>query len=655
MNRLLLLLCLFAQIGFAQITPRIDSLKRELDRLNKLPDGYGKDTLQFQTLKAVMRSYADINIDSSLYYNGLLIKLCGSPNLQKELIYGYQFTGYLHQVRGDYHQSIRFHYKALPLAQQLKQYTRTAASYGWLAHAYNSLHEYDKASELCKKGLAVLRSHPDTTTQLSILNVYGAMYRGQKRFSDALTVNQTMYQLAQQTGNTWFEAQGMHTIGWDYMELGNLTEPLPYFEKALALAREIGSADLEVSILPHIAELYRRQRKWTQALAYGNLAKQTAIRLKNSSILAESNEKLYQIYKQTGASDKALKAHEDFVFLKDSLSKETNQHRTEALNAEYDNIQKTNALQTERITRQAEQNYNQQIRNGLFLGIAAIIVVALLLLWNNRRLEAKNREIDRQRALVELARGQLAESNQTLETRVEQRTKELVRANQELIRKNEEIKTALFKGQTIERKRVALELHDNLSSLLSAVNMSVQAINPHNLSEPEQAVYRNVRQLIQNAYTEVRNISHNILPAELEREGLAVTLTTLINRLNQGSMVQFSITITGLLERLPVQIEFNIYSIVLELINNTIKHAQATTVAISLFKTDLGVNLSVTDDGIGLPQTPAKDGIGFQNIQARLDSMGGTFNTLAPAEKGLRVVIKIPIEVVSLDGNGRAA
>lgn len=333
--------------------------------------------------------------------------------------------------------------------------------------------------------------------------------------------------------------------------------------------------------------------------------------------------------------------------MKDSFSKEKTDHRIETLQAQYDNVQKTNQLQR----KQVELSANQRARNVLFFGTITILAIALLLFFNNKRLEAKNNEINGQKVLLEKARLELANANRTLEVRVDQRTQELVDANRELVRKNEEIKQALFKGQTIERKRVAIELHDNLSSLLSAVSMSMQYINARNLSESEQSVYQNVRQMIKNAYSEVRNISHNILPAELEKEGLASTLVALVSKLNQNSPLQFSLAIDGLDERPPAQIEFNIYSIVLELINNVIKHAQATSVTIDLHHDDSRIELVVSDDGIGLGKSAAKRGIGLQNIQTRLDSLGGTLRVIRPLELGTRIVIEVPIETSHLNGN----
>ncbi|RIV25292.1 two-component sensor histidine kinase [Fibrisoma montanum] len=655
MKRLLFALCLLANAGLCQ-THRIDSLKRVWNNLQHQPQVYRFDTLRFQAIKALMRAYMNTNMDSSLYFNDILITLCHKPGLQKELIYAYQYAGYIHQLKGDHYSSIQLNYKALVLAEKLKQHERAATSLQGLAHAYTSLKDYTRAIELCRKGLNILRQHPDSYVQASVLNTLGAVYREQNRLNEALSINQQLYKLAKAEKHIWYEAQALHIIGWIYKDMGNITKAVTYYENALIISRQLGNVDLETSILLHVADINFVQKDWSKALRNCYNARRIALRTKNSSIVAEADEILYKIFKQTGQAFKALKAHEDFVLLRDSLSKEKTKQRIEMLQAQYDNVQKTNALQQERVEKLKQINRSQrliQIRNVLVLGTFTTLLIAALLLWNNRNLQSKNQEINNQRALLEAAKEELAHVNKTLEFRVEERTAELIQANQELVRKNEEIRAALYKGQTLERKRVAIELHDNLSSLLSAVNMSIQTINPQSLSGSEQDVYQNIKQLVQSAYSEVRNISHNILPAELEREGLVATLNSLVSRLNHSLLIRFSLDIVNLNDRLPVEIEFNVYSIVLELLNNAIKHAQPTSVTIGLVRTQIGIELTVMDDGIGLGNSQPKYGIGLQNIQTRLDSLGGTFDVLLSAMKGTHIHIKIPIETVRIDGNVR--
>lgn len=653
MKKLLLILCLLARLGVAQ-TPEIDSLKQKISELRTLPVGLGRDTTIYHSLKQLMTDYVEVNLDSALHYTAQMIALSQQPKLQKELIYAYQFEGYIYQIKGDHYQSIQAHYKALLLAEKLKNHTRAAISLGGLAHAYMSLKEYSKAIELCKKGRNLIKDHPNPKAQMPILNVLGGVYKEQGRLREALTTYQELNAVSRSAGNLWYETQSLHAIGWVYDGMGNVPKALVFYQKSLALSEKTGSVDLKGSILLNIAGLYITQKKWKEALAYCNLAKTFAISVNNSSVVVEADEKLYRIFKQTGETSKALKAHENYTVLRDSLSKEKNDQRIEALQAQYDNVQKQNALQKQQVQLLAQENQNQELaqtRNILFFGIAGIFFLAGFLFWNNRRLQSKNRQINQQKVLLEQAQEQLSDVNKTLEIRVEARTQELVQANRELIQKNEEIKGALFKGQTIERKRVAIELHDNLSSLLSAVNMSIQHINPQNLSDQEQSVYRNVKQMVKSAYSEVRNISHNILPAELEKEGLSSVLTTLIAKLNQNSPLQFRLTNSLFKNRLPAEIEFNVYSILLELINNVIKHAQALNVDIELKQTSQGIELSVADDGIGLPAESGKQGVGLQNIRSRLDALGGTFEARQRVPQGTEMAINIPIESSYSDGD----
>lgn len=645
MKKLLLLCLLFAQAGFAQ-TPRIDSLKRALRTLEKQPDGYGKDSVSYDYVEALMQAYATIQIDSSMRYNARLIQLSRSLGYELSLLDNYVFAGYLNRVKGKYFESVRFLYKALVIGEKRKVYPRIAYIYYSLAHSYFYLKNYQKSFGFCEKALALLKKYPDPTTEMEILNVYGENYKQKKEYGQAIDQYRRISNLAKSNKDIWHEAVSLNEIGLAYQEMGELTKSASFYREALVLAKQTGSFDLEGNILLNLTNLLTTQQNWSEALHYALIIKQRSSAMKNTSLLLDTQKKLHELYKKTGRIRDALDAYEQFVILKDSLSHETNQNRIEALQAQYENVQKENTLKKQQVLLLSQQNNNQQLaqtRNGLFGGIFGILLVAGLLFWNNRRLQSKNQQISQQTLLLESARGQLATINQSLELRVQERTQALLEANAELIRKNEEIKAALFKGQTIERKRVAIELHDNLSSLLSALNMSIQGIDPKGLSEKEQAVYKNIRQMMTNAYAEVRNISHNILPTDLEQKGLCAILDGLVAKLNENTPIHFSFC-TTLADRLPVELEFNLYSISLELINNVIRHAQATETSILLSQKPESIQLVISDNGRGFREE-SKQGMGLQNIQSRLDALGGTFDVITDQLSGTKISLQIPVDV----------
>jgi signal transduction histidine kinase len=104
-------------------------------------------------------------------------------------------------------------------------------------------------------------------------------------------------------------------------------------------------------------------------------------------------------------------------------------------------------------------------------------------------------------------------------------------------------------------------------------------------------------------------------------------------------------------DRLPVQIELNVYSIVLELINNIIKHSEATKATISMNQKDDYFNLQVKDNGVGLGVVGLGDpvntdhGHGMNNIKSRIEALNGSFTYNAENKKGAKFDIKIPLNI----------
>ena len=651
MKKLLFLLCLLAQPAFAQ-THEIDSLKRGLALVQKHSIGRSSDSLAQQYVAGLMGAYAAIQVDSALHYNVQLCQLLQRRHHESDLIDVHLFAGYLNLLKGSNHERVRCLYKALVVAEKQNATNKIAAIYSQMAHAYLTLKDYKKSQLYCVKGLQLLKKYPDTNTEMELSNIYGINFQENKKYQLALERYMICNKLAKISKASWYEAQSLNEIGWVYQDLKQPDKALSYYRQALQLARKTNNTDVGDNSLISLTSLLMKQRDWSEALRYSRLVESRSIETKNTPYLLNIYQKQYVIYKQIGRFATSLAIHEKYVNLKDSVSRETNQSRIDALQAQYENSQKDNLLKKQQVQLLSQQNSNQQLaqaRNRLFAGISSVMLIAGLLFWNNRRLRHKNQQISQQSMLLEKARIQLADLNQSLEIRVQARTHDLSEANAELLRKNEEIKGALFKGQTIERKRVAVELHDNLSSLLSALNMSIQGIDPNGLSVKEQIVYHNIRQMMNNAYAEVRNISHNILPTELEQNGLYSVLAEMVTKLNENTPIHFSF-INTVKTRLPVEIEFNLYSICLELINNVIRHSQATEAIINFCPYAGGIRLTVSDNGQGFTEQ-SKRGMGLKNSQSRLDALGGVLLIEVNKPNGTKIGIQLPAEYMIKAGN----
>lgn len=269
-----------------------------------------------------------------------------------------------------------------------------------------------------------------------------------------------------------------------------------------------------------------------------------------------------------------------------------------------------------------------------------------------KQVRARTAEIIHQKEEIAIQQEQLTRMNDylkvlsdTLEERVQTRTGELLKANEELRRKNEEIQQALVKGQTIERKRVAAELHDNLGGLLSALKMNLEMMNASQLTEAEKLLYINVLEMVTNACVEVRNISHNMLPEVLEKEGIAVALERMLHAINAGRKINFEWNFFGMEQRLEKQVEYNLYPVCVELINNIIKHSQATHASIQIIQVQHELSVTVEDNGKGIKEKAIADsGIGLKNIQSRIQALRGTCRIDSVPGHGTTVSIEIPLK-----------
>ncbi len=184
-------------------------------------------------------------------------------------------------------------------------------------------------------------------------------------------------------------------------------------------------------------------------------------------------------------------------------------------------------------------------------------------------------------------------------------------------------------GQEGERLRMASELHDGIVSKLSSVKWSFHALAPTTaVNTVDVDDFNEAMQLLDQSITELRTTSQNLQPSILEKAGLAAAIVIYCQKINKISPLHLDFELTGSLPALKKDFQLNIYRIIQELVNNIIKHAQATQAAI-LFNVESGrLCITVEDNGVGMPQEVTNDqnGIGFYNLQHRLKLLNGHMN-----------------------------
>jgi signal transduction histidine kinase len=205
----------------------------------------------------------------------------------------------------------------------------------------------------------------------------------------------------------------------------------------------------------------------------------------------------------------------------------------------------------------------------------------------------------------------------------------------ELAEQRQQNAIRLFEGQIIERKRLSQELHDGISLSLANIrlrlSMLAEKLNGHS-KEANHLV-----EALGDVGQDVRRFSHALSPVMLERYGLAEALEELVNQIQIGQpnlVVSFDYEEIDEQQVQPLAAQM-LYQIALELLNNIVKHSKAHQAILRLFQEGNTLNLEVWDDGVGYENEGESDGIGLQNIRARVQLLNGTFSAIR-LSKGMK-------------------
>ncbi len=215
----------------------------------------------------------------------------------------------------------------------------------------------------------------------------------------------------------------------------------------------------------------------------------------------------------------------------------------------------------------------------------------------------------------------------------------------------ERMLAATIQTQESERKRIAKDLHDEIGALLAAIRLGViqigsdETTGTFGVEKAEEA-----KKLIEETIKNVRRISQDLMPATLEKFGLVAALKELCQKLEKASGVRMDFDGNEIDFPLKMQSALALYRIVQELINNTLKHAKATKIIISLQKTNTLLYLTVADNGSGFDleyargQSKGVRGLGLSNIESRINMLNATIRYETAPGEGTQVTIEIPLE-----------
>ncbi|MCU0350535.1 MAG: sensor histidine kinase [Flavobacterium sp.] len=603
--------------GFSQT--KLDSLKKVLAKLPPEGRSFAGDTMRVRVLCEMGEGLPIGQEDSAIKVFNKALLVSDNLDWQFGQIISYFNIGYGYASKNEYIPAIDNLFKSLGIAESIKNYQYVAKNSKTLGDLYAVLGDYNKAENFLLKSIKYYKSNNEKSNYLFALNSLGLLYDNSKKYDEAINVFAKCLKINKVERLPKLNAHYLINSGYVFIHKKQYKLAKEYLEKALV---ELDSTNeyenfTKILNLVSLADACNYLNDSQKAIDYLNRATQLSEKYGNEVSGKFYYEVAYKVYKNIDPS-KALSFYEKYVELKEMTSQQDYENKVKNLQATFDNAKSQREILL----------LNQNLRQGtiinyiLFFGSVLLLIFAVWFWRTNKKLSQKNQTIETQQSEILAINRQLEALNTGLESRVQERTQQLQNANDELIKKNEEIILALVEGQTIERKRVAIELHDNLGSTLSSLKWRLEAISGQNLTEKEKKIYDGVVEMMKSAYSEVRLISHNMLPAELENKGLRGALEKLVNDINLSGKLDLKLEFDENLNINDKKITIELYSICLELVNNILKHSGATETLIRFYKKEDFITLTVEDNGKGFKNNESH-GIGLKNLNDRIEAIKG--------------------------------
>ena len=367
----------------------------------------------------------------------------------------------------------------------------------------------------------------------------------------------------------------------------------------------------EFNVFNNIGNAYRRKKQYVKALEYYNKAE----KLELPKLNRKSKKILYSNMDATFYYMEDWVNAYDYLYKYDSIKDIINLKEQNSSIIDIEEKYNNEKLRADNLEIEAKRKQNQNIALALGGSLALGSIIAFLIFKNTKRKQ------------------KLAEQEKSLETQ-----------KLATVLKEQELTTidAMIEGQEKERQRIANDLHDDLGGLMANVKLHFNALKDKDSPE----LYSKTNNLIEEAYQKVRSVAHAKNSGVIAKQGLLKAVQHMADKVSVSNKIKIEVLDYGLDNRLENSLELTLFRIIQELVTNVIKHSKASEVTIHLTNHDDSINIMVEDNGIGFNPnqiTKTNKGKGISSIDKRVEHLDGKLTIESEKNKGTTVIIDLPL------------
>ncbi|CAN5387673.1 ATP-binding protein [soil metagenome] len=571
--------------------------------------------------KGIAQAYNDLGIIQydkknyseaiNLYKQSLDIR--SKLNDQKGIAGLYNKIGIVYQVKGDYPSALKNQQEALAIYETLKSDIGISYSLNNIAVLNFNIGNIDEALKYNLLSADIKLKINDTYgLSGSYVNIANIFLR-KKNIKDAFLYYLKALDYSRKLNDKEYLSANLNNLGAAYISINDYKSALKYIEESYQLRKELDDKDGMISSLINLGKINLILNKPDIAFQKLNEAQELSKLIDAKTALPYLYAELTNYYESKNDFKKALEYHKLQLIYNDSLVNEDLNSKITEMNTKYETEKKEKELVENKLelnNKQLELDEQKEQRKLLLISIFILLIVSYLL-YTRYKLK--------QRALFD----------------------------QEMLKQQSMRSKAIIEAEERERMRIAQELHDGIGQQLSAVKLNLSSLQSNLKPENDQQrlMMENALSLIDDSVREVRSVSHSMMPNALLKSGLALAVREFLNRISHTDKLKIELEINGLNERLESTMESILFRVLQEIVNNIIKHSQATVVNIQIIRHEEELTLMVEDNGVGFDISKLTNtGIGLTNIQSRINYLNGIVNFDSQLGKGTTVSIEIPIK-----------
>ena len=596
-----------------------------------------------------------------------------SDKSKESQIYQYYGSYFFHS--GNFEQANKYYDTSVVLASQAEDSSMLISTKIRKAFVLSNKDSY-KAEREFKKLLSY--SENNRQNRLECLNGLALLYEERGEDSEALEYYLKALVEAEAKDDEKFIGILLNNIG--LIKLGNeqYSDALSDFERALIYSEKVGEIRLTYNIQNNIGLIYYSKNEYENAAKHYKKTLLHAKKIGFPYAISVAHLNLSNSYNLIDETEKSLKHADSALVYMEKASDSTNYPLVAFLRgASYRKLQEYNKAEKavlEGIKYAKSQNKLSQIRDGYEILYKvyedeknyknAFNSLNKFHEFNDSIREKRNKqklaelqvayktEKQERELQEEKSKSQLLENEKQIVEQEKKITESrliaillvsvfiigatifIFYARSQNISKKQQRKFSqdLLEAIDIERRRIARDLHDGIGQSLSYVKSKLQQVGDF---ESERD---NLKNNIGNVIEQTRNISHSLHPAYLKNIGIKASIESLLDKVEETENIITSYELDKSIEQLPLETKTQVYRIIQESINNTLKHANAKSIRLIIEKKDQKFNLTYKDNGDGMVINKSKSfGIGMMTMKERAHKINGKIFFSSEPQKGFKL------------------